>query len=203
MKRSGQILKVIVVAALALIVCLWVADEIYATHSRRLIERALAVVQELKPSEATLAEANERLYAATGKKVSPGLDADGVKEVEYSFIVPQGGLKRLGRVFWFTIALKFDGADRLTSKRILFTSNSYACCSAEVWELPSVGDGAAGSFKVTRYDPYSIIVHLNPNADATAIKTAWDWELSCLTSLEGCNDVRHILPTLRPPNRTQ
>jgi hypothetical protein len=196
-------LKWIAVAALALIPCLWIADEMYASHSRGVIERAVAAVHELKSTETTMAEARDRLHAATGGKVSPTLGGDGNKELEYSLVVPQGGLKRLGRVFWFTVTLKFDGADRLTSKRVLFTSNSYACCSADVWELPSVGDGATGDFRVARYDPYSIIVHLGPNIDAVESKMAWDWQLSCLTSLDGCNDVRHVLPSLRPPNRTQ
>src|ERR1035437_187863 len=93
------------------------------------LERAVLAVRELRPNETTLAEAGERLQAATGRKVEPTLDADGSKEIEYSVVAPQGGLKRLGRVFWFSVTLKFDNANRLTSKRVLFTSNS--CRSEE------------------------------------------------------------------------
>ncbi len=203
MTRSGRMLKLIGVTLAVLMLCLWLANEVYAGHSRSVIEKAVAAVHELRPNETMMTEAGDRLQAATGKKVEPTLDADGNKEIEYSLAVPQGGLKRLGRVFWFTITLKFDRTSRLISKRVLFTSNSYACCSAEVWELASWTDGAANNFRVARYDPYSIIVHLGPNADAVESRMAWDWHLSCLTSLDGCNDVRRILPSLQPPNRTQ
>jgi hypothetical protein len=201
MTRNGRILKLIAITLLALIPCLWLANEVYASHNRGVIERTVVAVHELRSSEATMVEASDRLQAATGRKVGPTLDADGSKEIEYSLVAPQGGLRRLGRVFRFSVTLKFDSANRLTSKRVLFTSNSYACCSAEVWELSSLADGATSEFRVVRYDPYSIIVHSGPNTDAAESKMAWDWQLSCLTSLDGCNDVREVLPSIRPPTR--
>jgi len=203
MTRSRRILTLMAIAVLTLIPCLWIANEVYASHSRRVMERAVVAVQELRLSETTLAEARDRLQAVTGRSVGPSLDPDGNTEMNASLVVPQGGLKRLGRVFRFSITLKFDSGNRLTSKRVLLSSNSYACCSAEVWELSSLAGRETGRFQVLRYDPYSIIVHLGPDADSAESKTAWDWQLSCLTSTDGCNDVRRILPTLRLPPRNE
>jgi hypothetical protein len=203
MTRSGRMLKMIGITLAALILCLWLANEVYASRSRRVIEKAVAAVQQFRPNETTITEAGARLQAATGRTVTPTLDADGSKQIEYSLVVPQGGLRRLGRVFWFSITLKFDSTDRLASKRLLFTSNSYACCSAEVWELASLAGRETGEFQVARYDPYSIIVHLGPNASAVESQAAWNWQLSCLTSVAGCNDVRQVLPSLRPSPRTE
>ena len=202
MTQSGRMLKRIGITLAALILCLWLANEVYASHSRSVIEKVVAAVQEL-PNETAITEASERLQAVTGRKAVSSLDADGSKEIEYSLVVPQGGLRRLGRVFWFTITLKFDSADRLASKRVLFTSNSNSCCSAEVWELASLAGRETGEFQVARYDPYSIIVHMGPNASAVESQTAWNWQLSCLTSIAGCDDVRQVLPSLRPSHRRE
>jgi hypothetical protein len=191
------------IAVLALIPCLWIANEVYANHNRRVIERTVAAVQEFRLNATTLTEARDRLQAVTSRDIGQSLDPDGNTEINASLVVPQGGLKRLGRVFWFSITLKFDNTNRLTSKRVLLTSNSYACCSAEVWELSSLAGREAGRFQVLHYDPYRIIVHLGSDADMAESKTAWDWQLSCLTSVDGCNDVRRILPTLRPPHRAE
>jgi len=203
MTRSGRILKLIAITVLALVPCLWIADEVYASHSQRVIERALIAVQELRPNETTMADAGDRLHAATGRKVGPSLSNDGEKQIEYTLVVPQGGVRRLGRVFWFVVTLQFDSANRLTSKRVLLVSNSYSCCIADIWQLSSLAGSKKGEFQVARYDPSSIIVHLGPNIDAAQSRMAWDWQLSCLTSLDGCNDVRHVLPSLRPPPRAR
>jgi hypothetical protein len=203
MTRTGRILKLVAITLVALVPCSWIANEVYATHSRKVIEKVVAAVREFNANKTTITEAGERLQSVTGRKASPSLDTDGSKEIEYSLVVPQGGLKGLGRVFWFTVTLKFDSADRLASKRVLFTSNSYACCSVEVWELASLAGRDDGEFKVARYDPYSIIVHLGPNASTSDNQMAWNWQLSCLTSVEGCNDVRRVLPSLRPLHRIE
>jgi len=201
MARSGRMWKLSGLGLVALLLCLWLGNQIYASHSRSVIEKTVAVVKDFQTRQLTLADARKRLQAVTGKEAVSSLDADGRKQIEYSLVAPQGGLKRLGRVFRFSISLKFDSAEVLTSKRVLLTSNSYACCSAEVWELTSLANQEPGQFEVARYDPYSIIVHLGSAASAVESQTAWDWQLSCLTSVDGCNDVRKVLPTVRPSYR--
>jgi hypothetical protein len=201
--RSRRSLAYILVAIIGLATCFWIADQVYATRCRRTMERALNVVQNLGLNESTMAEATAELQAVATGKYERRLDADGDREVDYHLVVPQGGFRRLGRVFWFSIELTFDNSDRLISKRVMFTSNSVSCCFVEVWQLsPSAGSRSDG-LDVLRYAPYSVIVHSGPNVSASASKAAWNWQLSCLTSVDGCNDVRPILPSLQPPHRTE
>jgi hypothetical protein len=190
-------LVVLLVAA-----CLWGALELYARHSEKRIESTVRAVQELSLKQMTMADATAQLDSLIGKRGVSHSGGDGGTEVEYTIVAPQGGLKGLGHVFWFSVTLSFDSASRLTSKRLLLTSNATQCCSAEVWELSSSqGESPSDDFRVARYDPYRIIVHIGAGAPVDERMTAWDWQLSCLTSISGCSDVRRILPAIRVSHR--
>lgn len=140
-----------------------------------------------------------QLSSQIGKQSASRSVSDGATEVEYTIVAPQGGVKGLGRVFWFTVMLRLDSASKLMSKRLLLSSNANQCCSAEVWELSSTqGESPSDDFKVARYDPYRIIVHVGSAAPAEQRSATWDWQMSCLTSFVGCDDVRRILPSIHP-----
>ncbi len=190
-KRTALI--VLLVAA-----CIWGALEFYASRSQKRIEEAVKSVQSL-PLNMTMTDATAQLSSQIGKRSASRSVSDGATEVEYTIRAPQGGVKGLGRVFWFTVMLRFDSASKLMSKRLLLTSNADQCCSAEVWELSSTqGESRGDDFKVARYDPYRIIVHVGSAAPAEQRSAAWDWQMSCLTSFVGCDDVRRILPSIHP-----
>jgi hypothetical protein len=192
-------IKRIALVVLLVAACLWSALQLYARHSQKRIESTVRAVQELPLKQTTMADATAQLDSLIGKRGVSRSGSDGGTEAEYTIVAPQGGLKGLGHVFWFSVTLSFDSASRLTSKRLLLTSNATQCCSAEVWELSSSqGESPSDDFRVARYDPYRIIVHVGTGALAEERSAAWDWQLSCLTSLSGCRDVRRILPSVHP-----
>lgn len=191
-------MKRIALIVLLIAACIWGALEFYARHSQKRIEEAVKSVQSL-PLHTTMADATTQLSSQISKQTASRSASDGATETEYTILAPQGGVKGLGRVFWFTVTLRFDSASKLVSKRLLLTSNANQCCSAEVWELSSTQGGSpSDDFKVVRYDPYQIIVHVGSAAPAEQRSAAWDWQMSCLTGFAGCDDVRRILPSVHP-----
>jgi len=197
MGRSRRILLFVFLTILGMASCLWIANQVYAGHCRRTMDRALHSVQYLRLHESTMMEAISQLQFVNNGKYEQRVDADGDREIDIHVIAPQGGFRKLGRIILFSITLTFDSSDRLNSRRVTFMSNSALCCSVEVWELSSSAGPQYSGFKVLRYTPYSVIVHSNSDASAIAREGIWNWQLSCLTSFGGCNDARQILPILR------